>query len=71
VGGVYEPDADGNRQVEQGGPQRLWDRVEEAYLLWEKEGSPDWSHFTFEARPGVQTVSLRDRHWELPVEVVA
>ncbi|MEU0570938.1 ATP-grasp peptide maturase system methyltransferase [Nonomuraea sp. NPDC005983] len=69
--GVYEPDADGNRQVDQGGPQRLWDRVEEAYRLWEKEGRPDWARFTFEARPGVQTVSLGDRHWELPVEVAA
>jgi hypothetical protein len=66
---IYERDANGNRFVEQGGPQRLWDRVEEAYRLWEETGRPDWSHFEFHARPGVQVVSLKDREWRLPLEV--
>lgn len=66
---VYEPDSGGERYVKQGGPQRLWDRVEEAYALWEESGRPDWSHFSFEARPEVQIVTLKDREWRLPVEV--
>jgi methyltransferase of ATP-grasp peptide maturase system len=64
-----QPDGDGRRQVEMGGRQRLWDRMEEAYTLWEREGRPDWSQFTFEARPGTQLVSLRDEKWHLPMEV--
>jgi methyltransferase of ATP-grasp peptide maturase system len=65
---VYEPEADGDRLVEQGGPQRLWDVVEAAHLMWVEEGRPDWSRFTFEMRPGRQTVSLGDRHWSLPTK---
>ncbi|XVV02732.1 methyltransferase domain-containing protein [Actinosynnema sp. CA-248983] len=30
------------REVRQGGPVRLWDRVEVAYEAWEKLGRPDW-----------------------------
>lgn len=65
---VYEPDSEGTRRVEQGGPERLWDRVEAAYHLWEEKGRPDWSQFAFTARPGVQLVTLDDRQWQLPVE---
>ncbi|WP_219471996.1 methyltransferase domain-containing protein [Nonomuraea rhizosphaerae] len=69
---IHEPDFDGSRWVEQGGPERLWDRVEDAYVVWEKAGRPDWSQFTFEARPeSVQVVRLEERPWRLPVPAPA
>jgi Protein-L-isoaspartate carboxylmethyltransferase len=68
---VHTADPGGEQYVRQGGPERLWDRIEEAYGLWEEKGRPDWSHFSFEARPDGQIIALEDRRWRLPVEVMA
>ncbi|MEU6711237.1 methyltransferase domain-containing protein [Nonomuraea sp. NPDC046802] len=65
---VYAPDPNGSRRVEQGGSRRLWDQIENAFGLWEGGDHPDWTRFTFEARPGVQTVSLGGTRWTLPME---
>lgn len=64
---IYEPDAEGRRYLEQGGPRPLWTTVESAYRLWREAGEPDWSAFTFQAERGQQTVSLGSvASWELP-----
>ncbi|MEV5411437.1 methyltransferase domain-containing protein [Thermopolyspora sp. NPDC052614] len=67
---VHKAGRDGEQHVRQGGPERLWDRIEEAYGLWEEKGRPDWSRFSFEARPDGQIIALEDRQWRLPVEAI-
>ncbi|GAA2112655.1 ATP-grasp peptide maturase system methyltransferase [Streptomyces synnematoformans] len=73
---VYAPDDAGHRYLEQGGPHRLWDAVEEANRVWLAHRQPDWTRFTFAAEPGSQVVALREGNgseagaWELPVEAL-
>lgn len=43
-------------QVRQYGPQRLWDRVEEAVTFWEDEGRPSYERFGITASSHSQTV---------------
>ncbi|GAA3721098.1 hypothetical protein HDA32_001996 [Spinactinospora alkalitolerans] len=47
--------AGGPYRVDQGGPRRLWDLVEDAHSWWTDAGKPDWSAF------GV-TVTPEDQH---------
>jgi protein-L-isoaspartate(D-aspartate) O-methyltransferase len=41
---VY-PEDGGKRQVDQGGPRRLWSMIEQAYQFWIEHERPDWSSF--------------------------
>ncbi|MEZ0095339.1 ATP-grasp peptide maturase system methyltransferase [Streptacidiphilus sp. EB129] len=52
---VYE-DA-GRWLVRQGGPGRLWDRVENRVAHWQAAGAPDLARFEISLTDGVQTVS--------------
>ncbi|MEO3973434.1 ATP-grasp peptide maturase system methyltransferase [Streptomyces sp. CAU 1734] len=56
--------------VHQHGPLRLWDRVEEALLLWEGAGSPDQTAFGMTVTDENQRVWIGDQSgpgWSLPV----
>lgn len=71
---VYEPDGNGERDLEQGGPRRLWNLLEQAYRLWLETGRPDWTDFSFRAEPGRQIVSLDTPApgagtWRLPLDL--
>jgi len=64
-------DLERNR-VRQGGPRRLWDALEDLYLLLEHHGRPSRDRFGLTVRPdGRQLVWLDDPdagpRWELPV----
>lgn len=56
----------------QGGPTRLWDRIERAVLAWQDAGSPPQQEFTLEITPTAQTVRLDAPagrlSWTLPVQ---
>ncbi|GAA3037143.1 methyltransferase, ATP-grasp peptide maturase system [Actinokineospora globicatena] len=53
--------ADGAREVRQGGPVRLWDRVEAAYGEWEALGRPGWDRLGLTVSgDGVHRVWLDD-----------
>lgn len=55
--------------VHQDGPLRLWDQVEEALALWQKEGAPDQTAFGMTVTEWDQTVWLGDPNgpsWRLP-----
>jgi methyltransferase of ATP-grasp peptide maturase system len=63
-----EPDA-GGWTVHQDGPLRLWDVVEEALTLWQREGAPDQTSFGMTATEWHQTVWLGSPdgpRWRLP-----
>ncbi|WDZ91325.1 ATP-grasp peptide maturase system methyltransferase [Nocardiopsis sp. HUAS JQ3] len=65
-------DADeGRYPVVQGGPRRLWTRVEEAQRWWLANGQPDWSAFGVTVTPGDQHVwfgsAESDQRWPLPL----
>lgn len=42
---VYPPSDTGARQVDQGGPRRLWDEIETAYRFWVGHDRPAWTRF--------------------------
>ncbi|WP_175411978.1 ATP-grasp peptide maturase system methyltransferase [Streptomyces sp. TRM64462] len=49
---------DGDRWiVRQGGPDRLWDRVEDHLARWRRDGSPDLSRFQITVTPEQQTIT--------------
>ncbi|WP_046503328.1 ATP-grasp peptide maturase system methyltransferase [Streptomyces odonnellii] len=49
---------DGGRWlVRQGGPDRLWDRIEEHLTRWREDGSPGPDRFLITAYPGGQTIT--------------
>ncbi|WFB05622.1 ATP-grasp peptide maturase system methyltransferase [Streptomyces sp. LX-29] len=63
-----EPHGDG-WTVHQDGPLQLWDQVEDALALWEKEGAPDQTAFGMTVTEWDQTVWLGDPKgpsWRLP-----
>lgn len=62
---------DGEYRVDQGGPRRLWDQVEQTHRWWQGQGRPNWSSFGITATQESQTVWFEspdgpDR-WALPV----
>ncbi|MGA5191861.1 ATP-grasp peptide maturase system methyltransferase [Streptomyces exfoliatus] len=49
---------DGERWiVRQGGPDRLWDRIEEYVSRWRRDGSPDLDRFRITVTPHAQTIT--------------
>ncbi len=66
---------DGEYRVDQGGPRRLWDQVEQTHQWWQEHGRPDWSAFGITATPESQTVWFESPdgpdHWALPVPVTS
>ncbi|MEV5412600.1 ATP-grasp peptide maturase system methyltransferase [Thermopolyspora sp. NPDC052614] len=54
----------------QGGPTRLWDRIEQTFLAWQDAGSPPQQEFTIEVTPTAQTIRLDaptgQLSWTLP-----
>jgi methyltransferase of ATP-grasp peptide maturase system len=68
---VY-PDDGGKRQVEQGGPRRLWNLTEQAHTFWTEHEHPDWSHFGVTMLGDDQRVWLdhpaQPLPWQLPRE---
>lgn len=61
--------ADGGYAVLQGGPRRLWDRVEREYSLWRALGKPTRERFGVSVTPGAQEFWLdspeSERRWPL------
>ncbi|WP_024759934.1 ATP-grasp peptide maturase system methyltransferase [Streptomyces exfoliatus] len=43
--------------VRQGGPDRLWDRVEDHVTRWQRAGSPDLERFRITVTPEAQTIT--------------
>jgi protein-L-isoaspartate O-methyltransferase len=66
---VY-PDDSGKRQVDQGGPRRLWNLTEQAHAFWAEHHNPDWSRFGVTIQDGKQQVWFDDPSqptpWQLP-----
>ncbi|WP_150248735.1 ATP-grasp peptide maturase system methyltransferase [Nocardiopsis deserti] len=62
---------EGRYPVVQGGPRRLWTRVEEVHRWWVANGQPDWSAFGVTATPEDQHVwfgsTESDQRWPLPL----
>ncbi|GAA3012099.1 methyltransferase domain-containing protein [Actinokineospora diospyrosa] len=61
----------GAREIRQGGPVRLWDRVEAAHDEWETLGCPDWDRLGLSVTPdGLHRVWLDEpdsgHEWVLP-----
>ncbi|PXY31973.1 ATP-grasp peptide maturase system methyltransferase [Prauserella muralis] len=56
---------DGEFRVEQGGPRRLWDLVEEAYELWLALGEPTRGDFAVTVDGEHQEFRLGDHAWPL------
>ncbi|AJF66575.1 hypothetical protein [Streptomyces vietnamensis] len=50
-------DGDDRWVVRQGGPDRLWDRVEEHVARWRRDGSPDLGRFRITVTPETQTIT--------------
>jgi len=67
---VEQTPEQGRYRVDQGGPRRLWDQVEQTHQWWNAKGRPGWSSFGITAAPEGQHVWFEspdspDR-WELP-----
>ncbi|MER7537176.1 ATP-grasp peptide maturase system methyltransferase [Streptomyces sp. NPDC097704] len=43
--------------VRQGGPDRVWDRIEEHVTRWRRDGSPGLDHFRITVTPEAQTIT--------------
>ncbi|GGP38918.1 ATP-grasp peptide maturase system methyltransferase [Saccharothrix coeruleofusca] len=46
-----QPDGNGEREVRQGGPVRLWDAVEETHRAWRGFGRPNWDRLGLTVTP--------------------
>ncbi|QDY77492.1 ATP-grasp peptide maturase system methyltransferase [Streptomyces qinzhouensis] len=61
---------DGAFRVRQGGPARLWDRIEASINVWSRAGSPPQTAFTLTVTPAGQFVTLDTpdgrQRWRLP-----
>jgi protein-L-isoaspartate(D-aspartate) O-methyltransferase len=55
---------DGQREVIQSGPCRIWDEIEQAFTAWQEMGSPGWDRFGLTVTPERQWVWLDDPHSE-------
>ncbi|WP_200308627.1 hypothetical protein [Streptomyces adelaidensis] len=67
------PDDEGGFLVRQGGPERLWDAVEEAVGAWRRAGSPPQTEFGLTVAPNRQRVwlgSAEGPDWDLPAAAV-
>jgi hypothetical protein len=53
-------EAHGKRAVRQGGPLRLWDTIESAYLRWQQLGQPGRSRFGLTVNQEQDTIWLDD-----------
>ena len=64
----------GGSLVTQVGPTRLWERVQDAYELWQRASQPTYERFGLTATTTEQFVWLDDpgseHHWRLPNDVV-
>jgi protein-L-isoaspartate(D-aspartate) O-methyltransferase len=64
------PDNAGKRQVDQGGPRRLWNLTEHAHQYWTEHQHPDWSRFGVTILEDNQQVWLdnpsQPTPWQLP-----
>lgn len=62
-------DADGTREVWEGGPRRLWASIEAAMRFWRHQGEPGWRRFGLTVGPGRQAIWLdspdSDHRWQL------
>lgn len=56
---------DGEHVVEQGGPRRLWDLVEQAYQRWCRLGEPAREEFGVIVSGEQQFFTLGDQHWAI------
>jgi methyltransferase of ATP-grasp peptide maturase system len=54
----HTTDTQGAHRVRQGGPQRLWDRIEELQRQWNDLGAPQRQRFGLTATPDAHTVWL-------------
>lgn len=54
----HTDDDDGGHRVSQGGPRRIWDRVEELHRQWTDLGCPQRSRFGLTAGPGTRALWL-------------
>lgn len=66
-------DAEGRTRVEQSGPRRLWDTVEEVHRAWSAQGRPAPGQLVITAESGHQTVFLPDSplRWSLGGETLS
>jgi methyltransferase of ATP-grasp peptide maturase system len=66
----HTTDKEGTHHARQGGPQRLWDRIEDLYRQWHDLGRPQRNRFGLTVTPHAHTVWLDDpasgRTWALP-----
>lgn len=63
------PDGGGGFLVSQGGPERLWDAVEESIGVWRDAGAPPQTEFGLTVTPARQRVWLgcpEGPAWDLP-----
>ncbi|MGH3907117.1 MAG: hypothetical protein ACRDTE_23520, partial [Pseudonocardiaceae bacterium] len=71
---AYGTPTDGGFRVSQAGPQRLWDRVEEAYTFWQQAGCPSSDRFGITATATEQYVWYdhqdSEHRWPLPQPVL-
>ncbi len=51
-------DADGTREVWEGGPRHLWASIEETMEFWRQQGQPGWNRFGLTVTPHRQTIWL-------------
>ncbi|MPZ67781.1 MAG: methyltransferase domain-containing protein [Pseudonocardiaceae bacterium] len=51
-------DADGTREVWEGGPRRLWSSIETAMECWHQQGEPGWDRFGLTVTPRHHTIWL-------------
>ena len=67
---AWHTTADNNAQVQQVGPRRLWDRVEEAVTFWQQAGRPNYDRFGITATTSDQYVWYdhpdSQHRWYLP-----
>lgn len=56
----HTTDTDGTYRVRQGGPQRLWDHIEDLHQQWHDLGRPERQNFGLTATPHSQTIWLDD-----------
>lgn len=63
------PDSEGGFLVSRGGPERLWDAVEQSIAVWRHEGAPPQTEFGLTITPARHQVWLgapEGRTWDLP-----